>query len=305
MTHEHDFASLPSKFTAIHIDWISITIKPDEISKQWETAHMLPLIVSWDDIYKTKGQNGYDMAFFYDCGAKIMASSTRPDMGVHIIFSGETLRKIEQRHGYDGFQIIEWYKGRNINYSRVDACVDAIGFDASAEHYNDLYLDGQCTNKRTPVVFIKNHKGQGDTLYIGSLKSRRKLLRIYDKGKQTGLHEDWTRFEIQFSRGYANTFIQNLSSKIDGNISAVRSSIKGWADFPEDDTFQAIFTDNAVKIMHTDKSDSDTENWLLSTVAKTLAKTCLTDDLFLHRFMEAFRDETGILKDKINHEKEI
>lgn len=274
----------------VTIDWLSVTVSTGEHNKFWEAVHVIPHIVN-NERYKIVGaSNGYRLAVQYECGVKVMINLDRPDMGVHVIMTGKTIAQIYDRYGLTGFDLIQWYKGDHIHFSRIDIALDAYNFGVDAIHYNNLYVDGKCTNKRSKCTFIRSNSDDGDTLYIGSLKSRRKLLRIYDKDKETGEHKDWLRFELQLSAGYGNTFASHLSDKIVENRKLAKAVIRGWCDFTDDPTYNSIFSEDALVLHVEEKGDTQTEKWLLTIVAKSLAKVSSQNPTFIGKFMAVYRN---------------
>lgn len=249
---------------------------------------MLQCVRDNENYHSIKAKNGYNVAYRFDCGAEIMINDHRHDMGIHIIMSGETLRNIQDKYSLDGFDIINWYYSDYTNYTRIDLALDAFNFNATAEHFNNLVVNKKCSNKRASKLFIKNHNGKGDTLYIGSLKKRKRLLRIYDKGKQTGEHDDWLRFEIQMSSGYGNVAYRHLSNKMEAKTEAIQEVIKSWADFPDDSLWREIFTCENVSLDSPMTSDTATETWLLETVAKSLAKASLDKPEIVSKFVDNY-----------------
>lgn len=296
--HSNYLPSTSTKKITSTMDWISLTIKTETTLKAWETDMMLKSVRDKESYHSVKGKNGYDTAYRFQCGAEIMVSQKRTDMGIHIIFSGEALRNIQEAYDLDGFDIVNWYHSEYTNYSRIDLALDAFNFNAKAEHFDNLVTQNKCSNKRAKKLFIKNHSGDGDTLYIGSMKKRKRLLRIYDKGLQTGEHDDWIRFEIQMSGGYGNIAYDHLSDKMEQKTSAIQEVIASWANFNGDSLWDEIFQCENVSLKSPISSDTATEKWLLETVSKSLAKASLDKPEIVSKFIDKYLAHRKNLEDE-------
>lgn len=87
-----------------------------------------------------------------------------------------------------------------VNVTRLDFAVDIRDANASPDDvelaWREKRVKTQARNM-TPVEAIsRKGQGQGKTVYIGSRASAA-FLRVYDKGREQGTNEDWTRIEIE------------------------------------------------------------------------------------------------------------
>ena len=105
--------------------------------------------------------------------------------GVHVICHSEHAEKLAPLlRGYAGHELV-----------RADACLDLCDdgyFDSIAAYFTDFAkAHNLVINQQGDWV-----RGQSRTLYIGSRKSTY-MLRIYEKGWQTGGDKNWVRIEAE------------------------------------------------------------------------------------------------------------
>lgn len=219
-------------------------------------------------------------------------------MGWNIVYSGKSLNHIAKSELISLNTIMKGYKMYNPNIPRIDFAIDVFNSGIKPEHYATLHTNGECSNKRSKGLFIKATNDVGSTFYLGSLKKRKKLLRIYDKGAEQGINKDWLRIELQLSNGlgtpYYNEYIENEWDLFE----FAKSAIKGYCDFPNDDLWSYIFTTENLIINEVKKSNDGREKWLLDTVAGSLAEHCIENEGFRAKFFKKFQFELAKEEEK-------
>lgn len=273
-----------------NIDWISATFPFGFDKEKWQ-AVTLP--IEKDLGIPAKAMNGYSEAYKYPSGAIVMTNDDRPDMGVHITYSAQSIARVFELYKTPQQDLLE-YIMRHAKITRIDVCVDVSDVQIDIL---DLYLkakQGFVKTRSNSFGFIESaKKGKeigAQTMYVGSQKKRKKLLRVYDKGAQLGLESYLTRFELE-CRGEighnAGTVLRG--TKISDYGIVIAGMIKAFADFTQTQVGE-FFNVDEIPVALPKYRKSDTAQWLLSTVAKTLAKeTWLDNDLF-PLFVQAFKE---------------
>lgn len=260
----------PPEQTPVHtelIDWLSVTIPvgveldyPQELSS-----------VSVD----TRAFNNYTAARRYSDGRIEMINPDRPDMGVHVIFSGAAMAECRAA-GLSDMDIVGWAVKRG-KVSRIDIAVDVyntvVDFDK---------LEGDITNKNMVTVARKAWRTKsigeaGDTIYIGT-KGKTQMC-IYDKAALNKSDGTWTRIEMRYRSKKAHPAARKFVS--DGKYKPL---LKGFADFPSVQWWNEVMQGEAEKIK-ADSPDSDTWRWLIKSAAPSLAREYLDRPERLHDFI--------------------
>lgn len=256
------------------IDWISATFKQgvevryhDELSKR-----------------KTefKPFNVYDMAVRYEDGRIELSHTTRKEMGVHVIASGDTLRKMPiSAQNYLIFLI-----GAGATITRIDISMDIKDTTLSVDRARcEIGENRHKTRSRECPYCDDSRKNKGKTQYIGK-KSSTVFTRIYDKAKEMGIEGvKWTRVETVFQAEKASSAAQLVAAGV-----RLQSLIKGHIDFPHWKKWQLCFSVPAQNVRYEPK-DTNTQKWLLKTCAPALAREIhlAGDDDFYFRFIDAVK----------------
>lgn len=119
---------------------------------------------------------------------------------VHLCWGGVNGNNIHFKStGYDGQRMYDFLKKHKIEYSvsRADVRIDTVE-KGLFEYLVDASTKFAHTHKiktNTQGDWIKAIDGR--TLYLGA-KTSKAQVRIYEKGKQMGTDQEWTRLELQF-----------------------------------------------------------------------------------------------------------
>ena len=244
--------------------------------------HVHPSISSPSEwIRQAKPLNGYDVVMKHATGAMVMFSTTQKTMGTHVIYSGSVLQVINNKYGIDPLRILQYTHQIGAKMSRLDIAVDV--FNSGIEIgvlESDFNLSNCDTQARTGLIIKNMPRGNGETLYIGSLKKRKKLLRIYDKGRETGEHADWIRIEYEIHSRPATQAMEMLVMAHDVDIT-IKSIIKGYCNFTSSEVWHDIFNNvHPTKLVGSSNTQSETQKWLLDVVAECLTKQVMIDASF-------------------------
>lgn len=259
------------------LDWISVT------HKGLDKDH-LPELVNRTYV-SGKATNGYTQSRLYQSGIIEMFNPAHPIMGVHIVYSGKVLAKLENEHGLSRDEILLHHVANGGNVSRIDLTLDVMN---SGLNLDDIWGMLECDAAITNSQHSRTQSGddKGYTVYVGSRKTRKKMIRIYDKAKEMDMGNiDYKRIELEVRQDIArNAVRQYLQGELNPKI--IRQMIIGVVDFPFLDVWNNIFDCDVSKIPVATSGDGNTEKWLYTQVAPALAKVKAFNPNFYNHFIE-------------------
>jgi len=261
------------------IDWISVTHKHSGN----KTHSQLP-----ECSLKTQARNGYTLALQSIAGVTMMQNPDRPDMGTHFIYTGKTLHKCNELYNVSRDDILRHHTSIGGSLSRIDFAIDIIDSNISL---NNLWYQLENSTARTRSSHSRTQSGAngGDTVYVGSRKTRRKMVRIYDKAKeQKDFLSDYKRIELECRSTIARSSALQYQDS-DYSPDAINSMIRGVIDFPDDKVWTTIFTHEATKIPVAPPTSGNTEAWLLNQAAPAMARVLSTNPEFYTRWLHAIQ----------------
>jgi DNA relaxase NicK len=167
-----------------------------------------------------RGFHGYHFSFTSSDGITVLYSPGRPDVHVQISGSGCEALKLAD---LDVINLL--VDGDHV--TRLDVAIDCIGSGYTCSDIWRVLQRGDFLSVSSDIRQIegflsrgsaferinrsrsepkeKTRTNSGHTIYVGSSASDR-MVRIYDKGAESGTEADWLRFEIQLRRESANQF---------------------------------------------------------------------------------------------------
>ncbi|HKY46312.1 MAG TPA: replication initiation factor domain-containing protein [Pyrinomonadaceae bacterium] len=261
--------------TSAFIDWLSVTHFGSTDVPQHD---MLP-----KDKEFGKAHNGYSDAFKYSTGVIVMWNTKRPAMGLHIIYTGKVLQTIRERYGVNADEILRYHTTLQGRVSRCDFALDVHQSGLSIGNLWDELENGQAQTKSSHSR-TQNGQNRGYTLYVGSRKKRKKMLRIYDKAKEVGdFVSDWLRVELETRSDVARNATRLYQDR-NCTPETIAGMVLGFCDFPSVDLWQRTISAPHDKIPVGTHQTGDTEGWLLNQCAPALAKAILRDPSFAGTF---------------------
>lgn len=281
--------SVTAKVSA-HIDWISYTASA---YSQRNQDNGLVLLDDFKQPYAVvRATNGYSNARSYKSGAIVQWHPKHPTMGIHCTYSAQALAYAADNFGLSQDAILQELSqyGR---ISRLDVCLDIDGMDINIHDLYKQALSGKIKTRAKTFGYVESAERGNEigaaTAYVGSMHKRKKLLRVYDKGRQLNLDDFKIRFELEQHGQLAQAssmILRKEPTRIADNIAGL---IKGYADFSDTVAGFAFDNSQAIKASHPQYKKSDTAKWLVEVVAKTLAKEVNADYNVLDDFMSAFK----------------
>jgi len=272
--------------TFTHIDWLSLTHSNLDGDYYPESMNR--------DYIATKAMNGYTEAKLFRSGVIEMMNPKYQKMGVHIIYSGKVLERLENESGIDRNYILAQHIMQGAKLTRLDIAIDV---KDSGLNLDALWQELECKNAKTKSQHSREEKGfgKGYTVYVGSRKTRRKLVRIYDKAIELGWDNiDYKRIELEMRRDIArNAANSYLKSHFDNEY--VNSIINGVVSFPDMQLWQEIMSNESAKIPVAESGSGNTEKWLMRQVAPAMARTLISSP----EFAEKFNKQVSFLIEKL------
>ena len=274
------------------LDWISCTF-PYDYPVRWRSC-VHP--ADTDKSVEGKARNGYQHATTYASGAVCMVNHDRPEMGWHVIYTARAIHQLHELSGVTQKQLLQ-HLSEGAKVSRLDVKLDVTDSGLKIE---DLYHDakaGKIETKSRTVGYVESAKtGQeigASTCYVGSMKKRKKLLRVYDKGLQSSILGDLKRFELELrSRTTSNPVNRLKTANMDDWGAIIGGLIKGFCYWPANPEIVEIFADlTAIKIGVPQEPIGNTKLWLLNVCAPVLARQSVLDSSLFDEFWQRTAEE--------------
>jgi len=279
------------------IDWISVTAHKSYDNFVYASY---PALHDWENWRECTPKNGYKIGSQHATGVNAHVNLDRIDMGIHTIYSGGSIRRVEQMYDTTGFDILKHHVEVGHNIARVDIALDFINCGLDVQDFVNQWDNGDCVTKLRSANIVKSLDNDGYTLYIGSQKTRKKLVKIYNKGAEQGVHTDWTRVELQLM-GKPATRLSKLWLEASEDKEFMLKGIKNVVDFPMLPEWNMVFDGVIpVKIGSQSSEKGDTRDWLLNKVIPSLAREIVLDASFWTQFSYIARNEVVRLGGVIN-----
>ena len=270
----------------IRIDWISITdkrMKPFEVS-----AHPCLADEDWSEC---AGKNGYNVGGKHITGVREYRNYSRSDMGCHVVYSSKSLDRIKEMKNISGTDVLIHHIRAGHNVARIDLAIDFINYGATVEAFTFAFTHGYVKTKLRKASIIRSLVSEGSTLYIGSMKKRKNLVRVYDKGAEQGSDDNWVRVELQVM-GKKATGVGIKICNSENIKETIIGIILGVVDFPTVDVWKNLTRDtDKIQMSSIPKEQGDTEKWLMKQVVPALSRTIVLNMNFWIQFKMALNRE--------------
>lgn len=253
------------------IDWIRVTTKNHTLV---EMVDKFSWGLDFEQWSATKPKQGYTHCIIHPWGHMIFWHIERKEMGINIMFSGRAMNELYSNN-VDVKELLRYFKQEKFTYTRLDLAIDVRDVKIDIVSLMDCEHTGSANND--PELYMKGPKARGGaTIYVGARQSE-KFLRIYDKAKEQKLNDVlWTRFEIEMKGRTATKIAYQLCEMTYEECGKVtQQMIKGIYN-PENSTFQEAMEGSPVRVSSTKNESHNTYEWLMNTVAKTLARTIVS-----------------------------
>lgn len=263
----------------IRIDWISVTNKKPMLTQA--SAHPSLLDANWQEC---AGKNGYNVGQKHITGVREYVNYNRSDMGRHTVYSSKSLDRIKEMKNISGTDVLIHHLNEGHSVARLDLAIDFIGYDSTVGHYVDAFKNNEVDTKLRTASIVRSLTNEGETLYLGSMKRRKNLIRVYNKGAEQGLDINWVRVELQIM-GKKATSTGITISKSEDIKETIIGVIKGVADFKTVSAWNQLTNlTSSVRMSTMPKTQGDTEKWLMKQVIPALGRTIVLNIDFWIQF---------------------
>lgn len=249
------------------VDWLSVTRDKRDVPSPDTYAYP----IHNNQWVRGKVHSGYNVGWQDTLGATVQWHDARPDMRVQAQYSGQVLTRYWES-GHPTMDIIRWYfEHKDTRLSRVDLAIDV---HDSALDIRALYdqIKAKIADTHGRKERLQLSGDSGVTLYVGAPTSD-KQLRIYDKGVERGLPEDWKRAELQIRGDAAYALGKKLPYIREHELSEMaRYMIGNMVSFDSEIWAEMVSTTSDVRITLSQKHKGDLLDWLANQVAPAIAR---------------------------------
>lgn len=200
-------------------------------------------------------------------GGRVFWNENRPNMGRHVIFSGQCCDII----GDNLKECLCFVNSQGYKTTRIDLAIDVFNTNLSLSHMQSLVSRKELNCHAQVAPLHRDLLGEGVTVQLGKAGSGA-FLRVYDKAAEQKLTSSWIRIEISYGAIKAKKALE--AYLLHQNI---RAMVNDYVKFPKWRKWNKILSSEVVKVRYETKL-TNTRKWLMGTVAKSIAKEMLFDD---------------------------
>lgn len=241
------------------IDWLAYT---HAVSIDWEFPACID--AHWKDIralpHYTNGQENKQ-------GIRRYWNIDNPKQGRYVVMDGVASGFLQD----DQFTVLEWVNTPDRKATRIDFALDITHSKFHPRQVRRRFRRGEgITHAQSTLTFEEDESG-GYTYYVGR-KTSETYTRIYDKAIEQKTNFAWVRCETVYQGERARPALASYCE-----CKSTRPLIKSHIDFPKWDDWLQIMSGDVVKLAIKPR-ETRTRAWLLSSVAKTLAREIAMDE---------------------------
>lgn len=248
------------------VDWVSFT----DTEKRAGTGYLVPWFLTDQPTRPTTARFGYRKAVTTPHGNVIMWDGASATMGVHYQYSGRAIASLMEA-GVHPVSILDEHIGMAHRCTRLDLAIDVLDIPRFAQRLATLAELHRYKGTCRVINIVRSVQDDGITVYCGSRQSER-FARLYDKGVESGQGGDWTRLEMELKGDVARGVSRHLvQPQIGGLFQTIKTLMTALIDFDDND-WRDIMAGDGVPITTPQIKDRDTEKWLLTQVAISIAR---------------------------------
>lgn len=273
-----------------NVDWISVTF-PDET----KADDVFPFL-DWK--YQGEGRHGYTRMERDPLTGATYQSNGRAEMGAHLTLPGGALSELRQGWSMTDGELLAYFARKQGKTSRLDLAINFHGAMLSPESMIREYRAGAIQSTARSWLYVYGGQDGIDamTFYLGNRQSER-FLRAYDKNAEQKIVDPiaWTRLELEL-KGLRAKAAHNACGDhpVEAVINAQFDDFLTWSNRE----YQTAIRGPTAPINELGRPVSNTERWLLTSVAKSLAKQSHLDPAFRLKFNDTVDGEIDILRAK-------
>lgn len=208
------------------VDWFEFTVFDTEFNEIVEKI----LNLNQKNFSKArKGKLGYKTQYI-DQNIVLLLNGN-DGMGIHGILSGKGCRQLEVHSNI--LTVISKLSFKKANITRIDLAID-INSTSLLDEIENALANGNYTMRWKAYKVIKSYsssdnKINGRTFYFGSRKSDT-MLRIYDKGLESGISDNLVRIELELKGKNAENAIKSLENDFGELVSGILNNYIRFID---------------------------------------------------------------------------
>ncbi len=268
------YTTLKGAILAEKVDWIAysqaINLEwgfPDYIDQHWK-------IIKPIRFYAHGEENKQ--------GVKRYWNTEQPQNGRHVVLAGQASGILQENQ----LNFLQWVNTTDRKATRIDYALDITHSKLTPKVVRRHLLAGEGVSHARSLLRTGELLAEGDTQYVGR-KSSETYTRVYDKAAEQHTDFSWCRVETVYQGDRAKPSLASYCE-----CQSTRPLISRHIDFPEWQDWRKIMSDSVVEFSSPQR-ETATRAWLLSQVAKAMAKELQRDEdhLFWFSFQEAVREE--------------
>lgn len=268
----------------VSIDWLQYSIPWPAGLHQWpdhgfqESEVIKSVFPPHDKLYLTgeilhpiRGYNNGQAASF----GRVFWHSQNRNQHIGVIFTGEDMRAAVNVL-MPNMQLLNWAIAKSKKIARMDVAVDIYDPVADPSDILEFWRQGFVGTPARKVSETTSYTQTSDghiiktpTIYVGTRDSDR-MLRVYDKGKQTGESDHWVRAELQTRDDNAMGLAKAIQRG--GIPDTGRQAIRSFCNIPSLGWWRGAMEGPAVEIDKTPRKETDSEKWALTVALPALKR---------------------------------
>jgi len=253
-----------------NVDWLSLTFPNDFPFKHY---------FQFDEFVRTgNGQHGYRNQFQGLNTGVIVQSGARDDMGTHVTISGQSMQSLRDTLNATDKSICAQMIDFGAKASRIDLAVTILDGKLTPASMHKELKSGKLKPSARKYSFVSGQNGDisGDTLYIGSRTSE-KFFRCYNKAAEMGIVDGvaMIRLEMELKALMARAACHNVG--VSGASATTNAVMSDFLGNPSGELMEALAGESS-PFRADKKPKSNTELWILTQVAKAIARASMTNE---------------------------
>lgn len=277
------------------VDWLSLTFPNDDMPPNEA------MVGVWK--HTGNGLHGYRRKYVEHGTGAVLQTMGAPGMGSHLTLTGDAMATIRSG-GIDDRTLAQEMVDKDARASRIDLAIDVIDSELTVAWCEGALKDGGMTTTARSTMALSEASSSGEetgrTLYIGSRQSDR-FMRIYDKRLESKVQDvtAWTRLEIELKNLIARGAVGSVAENgVESTVRGIAGSMIQMNHY----VWKEIMTGEIAEPPKAGKKNTKTEQWLLGTVAGTLAKVISNKPEFWDEFLVAVAENSVKMKEYLENQ---
>jgi len=272
------YTALKNAILSEKIDWIAYS---QALNLEWDFPDYIDS--HWKDIRVPKF---YTHAQENKQGVKRFWNVENLKQGRSVVLAGVASGILRENQ----FNFLQWVSTTKRKATRIDYAIDITHSSFRTSMVRRHLKAGEAVTHALSALQTGDIFLEGDTQYVGR-KGSETYTRVYDKKAEMGADFSWTRIETVYQGERAKP---SLEAYCKG--ASCGQLIRRHVDFPEWEDWNRIMVNPRAEV-HIPSHISRTREWLLGTVAKSMAREISLDDdhTFWFDFIERVKAEISLI----------